>query len=116
MILCVTISIPLVIFLSTRYCFGGDLDDKISQYTDESVDADDQMGNDDPNINFIVLDAMSKAKAKMGKIDKEGKGKTSSNNDESNFSSGSGSSSNVNSVVVGPGSQVKDIYNIVIKK
>ncbi len=110
--MCAIIISPLL--LSGEYCLGGDLDDKISQYTDETIDADDQMGNDDPNINFIVLDAIAKAKAKMSKIDKEGK--TSSNDDESNFSDGSGSSSNVNSVVVGPGSQVKDIYNIVIKK
>ncbi len=87
--------------------FAGDLDDGISKYTDESIAADDTMGKPGTNINFIVLDAMAQAKAKQKK---GGKGDKTSN-----FNDGSGDN-NENSVVIGPGTQTGNIYNVIIQK
>lgn len=44
-------------------CLGNDdLDDKISKYTDDPIDKDDELGKATPNLNYIILDAMSKSK------------------------------------------------------
>ena len=66
--------------------FGGDLDDGISKFTDESIAKDDELGQPDKNIKYIITKAKSQAAA----------GQSSSD--------GSG---NMNSVVVGPGSNVR---------
>lgn len=87
-----------------NFAYAGDLDDGISKYSDESISADDNMGKKDTNINFIVLDALAEAKKAQKRGDKN-----------ANFNDGSGDS-NENSVVVGAGSDVKEIYNINIKQ
>lgn len=44
-------------------CLGNnDLDDKISKYTDDPIYKDDELGKAIPNVRYIILDAMSKAK------------------------------------------------------
>ena len=82
--------------------YAGDLDDGISKYSDESISSDDQALKTDTNINFIVLEAISSSQKKN---------KTST----TNFNDGSGDN-NENSVVVGPGSQVGDVTNVIIQK
>lgn len=84
--------------------YAGDLDDGISKYTDESISADDQALKTDKNINFIVLEAISRSQTK---------GKQGDQN--TNFNDGSGDD-NENSIVVGPGTQTGDIINVVIEK
>lgn len=80
--------------------WAGDLDDGISKYTDESISKDDQMGQADTNINFIIVQAMSNAAAEKDR-------------DKNISSDGSGGDTNINSVIVGPGANVKEIYNII---
>ncbi len=82
--------------------YSGDLDDGISEYKDESIRGDDAALKTDKNINFIVLEAISNAQ-------KKNKSATS------NFNDGSGDN-NENSVVVGPGTQVGDVTNVIIQK
>jgi len=77
---------------------GSDLDDGISKFTDDGIEKDDEMGKPDQNIKFIVMNAKAKAMTKKGDKDKVG--------------SNSGNA-NMNSVVLGAGSNVKgDIYII----
>ena len=77
---------------------GSDLDDGISKFTDDGIEKDDEMGKADQNIKFIVMDA--KSKARTMKDSKENIG-------------GSSGGANMNSVVLGAGSNVKgDIYII----
>lgn len=95
------ISLVTVISMSgLNISYGGDLDDGISRFTDESINADDSLGKPDININFIVLDAMSKWRRK-GKED----------NKRIAGLNGSGDS-NENSVVVEPGAVIDTIINI----
>ncbi len=47
-------------------CLGGDLDDGISEFKDDPISKDDEMGKGDINIKYIVLSAMTKAKAQKG--------------------------------------------------
>ncbi len=82
--------------------YSGDLDDGISEYKDESIRGDDAALKTDKNINFIVLEAISNSQ-------KKNKSATS------NFNDGSGDN-NENSVVVGPGTQVGDVTNVIIQK
>ncbi|MEA2085344.1 MAG: hypothetical protein U9O82_14115 [Thermodesulfobacteriota bacterium] len=74
-------------------CPAGDLDDGISKFTDESIEKDYDLGNPDKNIKFIIMKA--KSQAAMG----EKKG-----DDATQGATGSG---NMNSVVLGPGSNIK---------
>ncbi len=80
--------------------YSSDLDDGISKYRDEAIRGEDQALKTDKNINFIVLEAISNAK----------KNKESST---SNFNNGEGDN-NENSIVVGPGSQVGDVINVIV--
>jgi len=102
-IVCVIV-IPAMI---TGYSWGeSDLEDGISTFTDEGVQADDDLGKKDNNINFIVLEAMAAAKMKSKKGDQASK---SSSGDITG-------DKNENSVVVGAGSQTGNIYNIQVMK
>ena len=74
-------------------CPAGDLDDGISKFTDESIAKDDDLGNPDKNIKFIIMKAKSQAAMGAKKGDNATKGAT-----------GSG---NMNSVVLGPGSNIR---------
>lgn len=86
------------------FVLASDLDDGISKFTDESIDADDKMGKPDTNVNFIVLDSMAEAQKRQKAGDKN-----------ANFNDGSGDN-NENSVVVESGSQVDKVINVVIQK
>jgi hypothetical protein len=76
---------------------GGDLDDKISKYTDDTVSKADELGKPEKNINFIILDAIMKAKTKggMGKSDGD---------------------KNINSIVIEPGANLAGATLVVIGK
>ena len=89
MVIC---SVLALIVLTAGYVFADDLDDKISKATDESIDKDDEIGQKDPNIKYIIT------KSKRG---------------ASGSLSGQSGDANSNSVVMGAGSNVKgDIYII----
>lgn len=75
-----------------------DLDDGISKATDESISKDDEMGNTDKNINFIKLNAKSQAKVRS----KDGTGGVDQNGIKKDSQGG-----NMNSAVIGPGSNVR---------
>jgi hypothetical protein len=81
---------------------ASDLDDGISQPMEDSISADDELGQRDRNINFIKLKAKSDAavSSKSG-INGEGSAQGST--------TGTG---NMNSVVLGPGGSVRNIYII----
>ena len=83
---------------------GGDLDDGISKFTDESIGADDKMGKTETNVNFIVLESMSEAQKRQKAGDKN-----------ANFNDGSGDS-NQNSIVVEKGANVDKVINVIIQK
>ncbi len=82
---------------------GGDLDDGISKYKDDSISANDQVGKTDTNINFIILESMAEAQKRQKAGDKN-----------ANFNDGSGDN-NENSVVVESGAQVDKVINIIMK-
>jgi hypothetical protein len=85
------------------FVLGGDLDDGISKYKDDSISANDQVGKTDTNINFIILESMAEAQKRQKAGDKN-----------SNFNDGSGDN-NENSVVVESGAQVDKVINIIMK-
>ena len=102
----------LIIILSVLIIFalgigslvlGGDLDDGISKFTDDSISANDKMGKADTNINFIVLESMAEAKKRQKQGDKN-----------ANFNDGSGDN-NQNSVVCEVGAECKNIVNITVQ-
>jgi hypothetical protein len=104
-IVCV-ILIPAVI---VGYSWAeSDLDDGISTATDEGIQADDELGKKDNNINFIVLDAMAAAKMKARKGDQAANKKRSGGDITAD--------KNENSVVIGAGSRTGNIYNIQVMK
>jgi len=107
----------LAVFQSVNPAWSGDLDDGISEYTEEPIAADDRIGKKDTNINFIVVDAIAKAKM-AEKDDDEEKGDEKDSGEKktiSNINDGT-NENNENSVVVEPGSKVDSIYNIIIEK
>jgi hypothetical protein len=104
-------SIFLLLAGGTILLQAADTDDGISEYTDEPIAGDDTMGSKDTNINFIVIDAIGKAKMKR----KQASDGQKDPNDQSNYNDGSGDS-NTNSIVLEPGSKVDKVYNIVIEK
>ena len=97
------ILITIVMFISSvllcHISWADDMDDDISNYTDDSISSEDKLGKADSNINFLILDAIS----------------ASQNGDKetTNFNDGSGDQ-NENSIVVGPGTQTGDIINVII--
>jgi len=102
-----------LIFMSAGFAQAADTDDGISEFTEGSISSEDNLGSKDTNINFIVTDAIAKAKVmqnKSGDIDgAKGKG------NRYNLEDGE-TENNENSVVLGPGSKADKIYNIVIEK
>ncbi len=113
--------LAIFLFAGIAYCiilpafvvWGNDLDDGISTYTDESIGADDDLGSSANNINFIVVDAVGKAKTRKS-ADAKDKGNDAQKN-VTNVYDGQ-SDNNENSVVVEAGSKVDKVYNIVIEK
>ena len=84
--------------------FGGDLDDGISKYKDDSISANDKIGKTETNVNFIVLESMAEAQKRQKAGDKN-----------ANFNDGSGDS-NENSIVIESGANVDKVINVIIQK
>ncbi len=91
----------ITFFLATSICigipgigFGGDLDDGISKFTDDNISGWDELGKGDKNVNFIILDAKSRAAVRA-------------KNGTSQDGSGTNKSASMNSVIMGPGSNIK---------
>jgi len=92
------------ICLATVFGFGialaGDLDDGISKYNEDGIKSWDNMGQTDKNINYIKLNAKSRAKVRAKA-------------DPNSALTGQTGGGNMNSVVMGAGSNVRgDIYII----
>lgn len=94
----VVILILFIAFPFSTPSIAGDLDDKIGKYTDDDIQSDHEMGEFNPNIKFKKMDAKSKAKVRQKNQNKDG---SSSGSGKSN------ASGNMNSVVLGPGGNVK---------
>lgn len=89
MVLFIQVILLLSMIALTAPCQAeSDLEDNISKYTDDPINKWDELGKDSPNISYVIVRALSY---------------TNPNNTENNY---------INSVVVGPGSDVGDIYNI----
>jgi len=82
-----------------------DLDDNIGTYTDGSIQADNTMGEPAPNIKFIKMNAKSKTKIRQKAEEK--KAKENADEKTSGKSKKTDGSANMNSVVMGAGSNVK---------
>lgn len=81
---------------------ASDLNDGISKYTDDSIEKLDELGSPDKNINFIKMDAKSKANVRARK------GLNTANDTDSIAGSSSGSGVGaLNSVIVGAGGTIK---------
>jgi hypothetical protein len=77
-----------IIFFCIHVCKAeSDLEDDISKYKDDPIAKWDELGKESVNINFIIAEALGRIKL-------------------------NGKNVNINSVVIGPGSNVGDIYNI----
>lgn len=128
-ILALTVLINLTVSISVR---AGDMDDGISKYTDENIAADDNLGSKDTNISFIVTDAIAKSKmwehtaqkedeanevetGKDGEDDKDTKKSRDKKKNRINYNDGT-DESNENSIVIGAGSQVDKVINVIIEK
>jgi len=83
----------IVFLLSISTSFAGDLDDGISKYTDDGINKWDELGKTDKNIDFLKMNAKSKAMVRK----KSG---------TSNGADSSETGTNMNSVVMGAGSNV----------
>jgi hypothetical protein len=87
LILLATVVIAIMFFCIHVCKAESDLEDDISKYKDDPIAKWDELGKESVNINFIIAEA-------LGRIRLTGK------------------NVNINSVVIGPGSNVGDIYNI----
>lgn len=77
-----------ILFFGIHVCQAeSDLEDDISKYKDDPIAKWDELGQESVNINFIIAEALGRIKL-------------------------TGKNVNINSVVIGPGSNVGDIYNI----
>jgi len=93
--LSITIMIVFIGIFGSSNVFCGDLDDGIP--ADNTISSEEELGNPDQNITFIKMNAKSNAKRQQ-KLDEKGLSKDGG--------SGKGGGS-MNSVVMGPGSNVK---------
>lgn len=80
-------------------CHADDMDDGISKYTDDSISKSDQTFQNEKNISFIKMKAKAAASG--------GGGSKASVTDTAAAAGG-----NINSVLVGAGSKIRDIYII----
>lgn len=96
--------LSLVVLCPTaaRPLFAGDLDDGISKYTDDSIAKNDELGTADININFIKMDAKSRAKVRARKG--EDAAEDGGNIDAGGGMQGVGA---LNSVILGAGGTIK---------
>lgn len=95
----------LLCFLSTLSAatvYASDLDDGISKATDDSINADDQLGQRDRNVSYIKRKAISDSDVRSRKGIEQGKSAGSIAGSSSTPGMG-----NMNSVVLGPGGNVR---------
>ena len=85
-----------------RPLFASDLDDGISKYTDDGIAKNDELGTADININFIKMDAKSRAKVRARKG--EDAADNGGNIDAGGGMQGVGA---LNSVILGAGGTIK---------
>ncbi|MDY0269487.1 hypothetical protein [Trichloromonas sp.] len=83
-----------LLLVGTGVALADDLDDGISKFTDDGVDKYDELGEKDRNISFIVQDAKSRANVRAQAGQEQGMAGTT----------GGG---NMNSVILGPGGNVR---------
>jgi hypothetical protein len=96
----IVIGLLMVFTMGMGLSFGGDLNDGISKYNEDGISSYDDMGSADKNINFIKQNAKSRAKVRA-KLD------------PNSALTGQTGGGNMNSVVMGAGSNVRgDIYII----
>ncbi len=94
------------------WIYADDLSDGISEYVDDTVSSNDNIGsNKDNNINFVVVDAIGKAKTA-----KKDEANGVSNKREITNIVDKSTDNNENSIVVEAGSNVDKVTNIVIEK
>jgi len=99
--------------IGTQPAQAGDLDDGISSFTEGSISADDDLGSKDTNVNFIVTDAI--AKAKVVQHQSEVKSADSAQNKGNRINLNNDKEYNENSIVLAPGSKADKVYNIILK-
>ncbi|MDD2366135.1 MAG: hypothetical protein PHN84_08230 [Desulfuromonadaceae bacterium] len=86
----------ICLFLISASVFASDLDDGISKSLDESISKDDELGQKDRNISFIKLKAKSDAAVRSKK-----------GTDQGSAAGNTPATGNMNSVVLGPGGNVR---------
>ncbi len=97
-ILSIIMALIVGLFIKIGIGFCGDLDDDIE--VDDNISSYDDLGKPEKNINFIKLKAKMQAKMAQRQAQKS----ASSGSSESGTLEGGGS---MNSVVMGPGSNVR---------
>lgn len=85
--------LSFIALINPLTALAGDLDDGISKSTDDSITKDDELGQIDKNIKFIKIQAKSKAGTTAG--------------DSKGVVTGSSGGGNMNSVLVGPGTNIR---------
>ncbi len=98
----VFLSLFLILQISCIKAFANDLDDGISSYTDDKIETEDQLGNKDINVSFIILWAKSQANMETPSV------QTLVGQVSSETTAG-----NINSVIVGPGSVVNGDITVI---
>lgn len=91
------IMVSLILLSGFGIAMAGDLDDGISKFTDDGMSSYDDLGKEDKNIKFIIMN--SKSQAAVSK-------KSAGGDDASKSGSGGGGDNNMNSVVMGAGSTI----------
>lgn len=89
-------NILISVHLIGSISWASDLDDGISKHLDDTISKDDELGQKDRNINFIKLKAKSDAAVRSKK-----------GTDKGNSAGSTPGSGNMNSVVLGPGGNVR---------
>jgi len=92
--------IGLCFLAGVSIAMADDMDDGISKYTDDSISKSDQVFQSEKNISFIKMKAKAAASG--------GGGSKASATDTATAATGG----NINSVLVGAGSKIRDIYII----
>lgn len=93
------IALSCLIIAPVFVCNADDMDDGISKYTDDPISKSDQTFQSEKNISFIKMKAKAAASG--------GGGSKASASDTAAATGG-----NINSVLVGAGSKIRDIYII----
>ena len=95
-----TITLTSLLLLSGfGIAVAGDLDDGISKFTDDGMSSWDDLGKEDKNIKFIIMNYKSQAAVSKKSAERGAK-------QEGSSSSSGGGDNNMNSVVMGAGSTI----------